>query len=242
MDNRKISLCIPVFNRYNLLLESFEQVKNNSRISEICIYNDGSDEYYTQKIVDYAQNESKIRLLGNSNKGVHFAKKMAVSMARNEFVILFDSDNVLTPYYLDVLYKIPNWEKGVWYAPTFAYPHFKYQGFNNILLDKSNIKDWCDKKFPGMSGFDTFGNTNNMFINRDEYLKCWKDRLNVSGEDSLWMAYCWLEQGNRILGLENLSYFHRVHDNTIGEQSGNYNSDKNAGYKIEQVMSLLRQL
>lgn len=239
MDNRKISLVIPVFNRFELLLESFDKVKDDPRISEICIYSDGSNEEYSSKLFTYFENFSKVELyLNPDNKGVHKAKKYAVEMSSNEWVILFDSDNLIDVDYLDIIYKY-EWQEFIAYQPEFLKPHFDFRKFSGALINKYNIQEYL--KVPD-NKIDTFGNAQNFFINKKSYLESWKEGENVNGNDSLWFFYNWIKDGKSLYLTPNLSYFHRIHDNTTKEQAGNYNSDRGAGHKIEQTMNLIRQL
>ncbi len=239
-DNRKISLCIPVYNRFELLLESFDKVKDDPRISEICIYSDGSNTDYVDKIVPKLEGNKKVTFYHSfKNQGVHIAKKKAVELATNEFIILFDSDNVINIDYIDRLYQIPEWNPIIAYQPSYLAPHFDFRDKAGWNITKGNLQDVLNRP---NNKVDTWGNAQNFFIHRENYLNTWEEGENVNGNDSLWFFYLWMKAGYSMQLVPNLSYFHRIHDKNTKEQAGNYNSDRNAGQKIEQVMKLLKEL
>lgn len=257
MDNRKISLCIPVYNRFELLLESFDKVKDDPRISEICIYSDGSNWEYNEKLCNnlvaskflggdyvFPQNITsiypKLKLTVNStNLGVHFAKRNAVAMASNPFVILFDSDNVISIDYLDILYSILEWDENMAYQPSYLYPNFDFRDKEGLTVSKSNLQQVLNTP---NNRLDTWGNAQNFFIHRDNYLKVWEEGTNVNGNDSLWFFYLWMKAGKSMTLVPNLKYFHRIHNELTPEQKGNYNSDVQAGHKVAQTMNLIKNL
>ena len=218
-----ISLCITTYNRTTLLYESFAQVLNDDRISEIVIVDDCSNEdvwndicikvglYETTKI-----NPSKIKLYRNEkNLGCYHNKKRAVELASNEWVILFDSDNIITTDYIDCLWGscrhlksiIGDWYKDIIYQPTFARPHFDFRKYKGLQANKGNVKIPSED-----STFTTALNAMNYFVNRDEYLRVWEERSEPWTADSLLQNYNWLKAGNSIYFCPGLEYEHRVHD------------------------------
>jgi len=67
--------------------------------------------------------------------------------------------------------------------------------------------------------FSTALNTHNMFVNRDEYLKCFDPNKDPNTSDSIFMNTQWLERGNRIYFVPGLVYEHRVHENSHYKQN-----------------------
>jgi glycosyltransferase involved in cell wall biosynthesis len=122
-DTRKISVCIPVFNRYELLLQSYNCVLDDDRVDEIIIVDDASDRDIFDKVCEAVQDEPKIRLFRNEeNIDCYRNKQKAVSLASNPFCVLLDSDNIIDRDYLDKLYEFDEWESGMIYAPDYARP------------------------------------------------------------------------------------------------------------------------
>jgi len=213
LDNRKISLCLTNYNRVELLIKSFSQVIDDDRISEIVISDDCSDiDLYNQlKGIVSALNplhNNKIKLYRNEiNLDCYKNKKQAISLATNDWVIIFDSDNTLDQSYLDRLYEIEEWQKDTSYMPSFAKPLFSYQQYEGVILSKENVAQYIDMPF-----LSTCLNCMNYFVNRDEYLRVWQDDIDPHTADSLLQNYNWFAGGNKMLIVPNLHYNHLVHD------------------------------
>jgi hypothetical protein len=53
-----------------------------------------------------------------------------------------------------------------------------------------------------------------MFVNRDEYLQCFDPNVDPHSSDSIFMNYQWLNRGNSIYFVHELTYQHTVHENS----------------------------
>lgn len=213
MDNRKISLCLTNYNRLDLLIESFKQVIDDERISEIVISDDCSDlEIFNQiKGIVSVLNSlhgNKIKLFRNaSNRDCYENKMVAISLASSEWCIIFDSDNTIDKSYLDRLYEIEKWDDKTAYMPSFAKPLFSYVQYEGLIFSKENIAEYIDK--PMVS---TCCNCMNYFVNKNKYLKVWQKDITPHTADSLLQNYNWFKEGNKMLIVPNLHYSHLVHD------------------------------
>lgn len=207
---RHISIAIPTYNRFELLMQSFHCVLGDKRVNEIIIVDDHSSYEVYLKILEAVSDEPKVKLYRNEkNLDCYFNKQKAVSLCSNEWVILFDSDNIIDRDYIDRLYEFDEWQSDMIYAPDFAKPTFNYRAFAGLTIDRENVHSLMDRKM-----FSTCLNTCNFFINRYEYLKVWDGSVDPVTADSIYFNYCWLAAGNRIHITDNLSYIHRVHDHS----------------------------
>lgn len=208
-----ISLCIPTYMRTDLLYESFRQVINDDRISEIVIVDDCSTEEVYNTIVWQTKAIPKVKLYRNdTNLDCYRNKKRSVELASNEWVIVGDSDNVFTPAYVDALVRsrrsIHNgWSDRIIYQPEFARPHFNFIRFSGQVFDKSNLNPSIDD-----ATLQTCFNAMNFFVNRDEFLHVWDGSIDPVTSDSIYFNYCWLSAGNSIYIVPGLQYEHKVHN------------------------------
>ena len=64
---------------------------------ELCVVDDGSTQHYVADVLkEYAARDKRIRpQLGGANKGVSHALNRALEMARGDFVVLLDHDDIL---------------------------------------------------------------------------------------------------------------------------------------------------
>lgn len=220
---RKISISIPTYNRTDLLYKAFEQVKDMPEVDEIVIVDDHSKPNVVDALKERFKYETKVRLvLKHRNDGVHLNKKSAIGESGNEWCILFDSDNVLNPDYIERLLKLKSWVPDVIYAPAFAAPHFDFRHFSGRTIDRKNVANAM-----GIKLFDTLINAQNCFVNRSEYLKVWQDfpkelksKKGINGADSIYTFKLWMEAGNRFYVVPNLQYFHLVHNESFYKSVG----------------------
>lgn len=206
-----ISLCITTYNRIELLYESFAQVLNDPRVSEIVIVDDASDKIITRgSITEFTQKHGKIKAFFNKkNLDCYRNKREAISKATNEWVIIFDSDNIITTSYIDRIESLftAGLNPKTIYQPSFAKPHFNFTKYESFLIDKSNVGKYMVDPM-----FGTMLNAMNYFVNRDEYLKVWDGSVDPVTSDSIYQNYNWLKAGNSIYVVPGLEYEHRVHN------------------------------
>lgn len=203
-----ISLCLTTYNRTDLLYESFRQLINDDRVSEIVIVDDASSDEVYHTIAWQTKSLPKVRLYRNENNlDCYRNKKRAVELAMNEWVIVADSDNTFTKEYVNALFSMDAWASKTVYQPSFAKPHFNFTAYEGLDIDKTNVA-----KYMGDSTFATMLNAMNYFVNRDEYLRVWDGSVDPVTSDSIFQNYNWLKEGNSIYVVPGLSYDHMVHE------------------------------
>lgn len=233
MDKRKITLAITTFNRYKETLESFVQVANDDRISEIVIVDDASDIAIYKQLERAVSFSPKVSLYRNEvNLDCYQNKRQAVSLATNEWVIIFDSDNQITTDYIDKLYSISKWDNKTAYMPSWAQPLFDYRPYQGLTLSSKNIAAWIDKPM-----LETCCNCMNYFVNRYEYLEVWKGDINPHTYDSLYQNYNWFAAGNKMYIVPDMFYTHVVHN-----QSHYRLNVHKSGNLREELVSKIKQL
>jgi glycosyltransferase involved in cell wall biosynthesis len=204
---RKISICIPYYNRADMVMETLAYPLSDDRIDEIILCDDCSPIEDYHKLVENTKGLQKIRIVKNvRNWHNQHNKRNCLSFAKNEWVILLDNDNIINKDFVDKLFAIENWDRNTIYHPAFASPNFSYKQFNNQTITKDNVSNYCHHNI-----FVTLLNTNNYFVNRDEYLRTYQYDKTVRGADGIYFAHNWLKEGNKIYIVEDLTYYHRVH-------------------------------
>lgn len=230
----KLTLAITVFNRYDLLLESFANVIDDPRIDEILICDDHSKEEYWNKIKELPKFNPKIKVVRQlENRGMLVNKRDAIFNSKNEWVIIFDSDNVIGKDYLDAFeesFQI-QFMGSIIYCPSFAKPNFDYRKYENQLYHKTKkppLEDpMCNCLF----------NTANYIVNREEYLNVWRENKEMVASDTIWMNYLWMKSGRTFAIVPNMHYFHRVHKDSGFMQDCDYNMKK-----AEEIKKIIMEL
>lgn len=234
MVDKKISLCITNWNRDTLLHESFRHVVDDPRILEVVISDDCSEARHWNKVKMICdQYPNKVKLFRNQkNLGCYFNKRQSVVEASGEWVIIFDSDNVMKSEYLNALYSLPKWESDTVYAPDFARPSFDYRHFSGIVINKSNVR-----KMVGQLRFDCLINTMNYVVHKEEYLAIFDGSKEPWTADTIFQNYNWLMAGNKIHVVRGMEYDHLIHSQshyrTYVHKTGNF---------FKEIENKLRQL
>lgn len=214
---KQISICVPTYNRVEMLFRAFEQVIAHPNVGEIIIVDDCSDlSVYNQIVAEIENiNSAKIKLFRNEKNLSCFAnKREAASKAENEYIVLLDSDNVIGVDYIDAIMS-QHWSPERILQPCFARPRFDFRKHNSLLVHKGNIRKYMSD---GM--FNVMLNAMNYFVHRDRYLEAWDNSIDPVTSDTIWQNYCWLRAGNSIYITPGLMYDHGVDNH--GEEEPSY--------------------
>jgi len=255
---REITLAITHYNRFGLLRECIPQaVLEDPRISEIVVSDDASTDDSYEKSQFYFHQHEKVKFFRNEqNLDCYRNKAKAVERATNEWVVLFDSDNIFSPRYVDVLFEIPTWEPDTFYCPEFAEPCFNYTQFAGLTVDQHTVSRYMGRETnrpvvqkngriirppflePQYSNFRCALNTANYFFHRDNYLAVWDGKVDPHTSDTIYQALNWLRSGKRISIVKGLRYFHRMHSGSHYIQNKHLTGDFHA--KVEQQLIELK--
>ena len=214
----RISICLTNFNRSKLLYESVASILQDNRVDEIIISDDHSRDDVFQSVIWYFKEFPKVKVHRNdTNLDCYRNKAKSLELASNDWCVLFDSDNIMDKSYLD---RIENLLIGgvndkTIYTPSFARPHFDFTSVSGVSINRHNIA--------GLVSSDrvtTMLNAANYFVNRHEYLKVFNPDIDPVTSDSIYMMLRWLEAGNNIYVVPDLSYQHRV--NNHGAEEGSH--------------------
>lgn len=241
----KLSVAITTYNRFDLTIKSFEQVLDHPNIDEVVIFDDGSDKYYYELLeneFDSNNKNKKVKLFKSAiNLGMSRAKRTSVLLCENDWVILFDSDNVLTHEYIDAFlnqegvnkYLLYGFNDRTIYMPDFAKPNFDYTNFSGRVLGCENIKSFLLSQ----PNYGALMNTCNYIVPRERYLKVWEQNLQMKGTDTYWFNYLWLREKNIFNVVKGMQYDHLVHEGSEWMQYAQYNMQK-----AREIDQLIREL
>lgn len=207
----KLSLALTNYNRYEMLLESFDKVLKDDRISEIVISDDCSERSIYDKLVNEFQlpKYHKVKMFRNEiNVNMSRNKFKVISYCENQWAILFDSDNIIDLDYLDALEtcEVAMSDPAIIFMPDFAKPGFNYTKFGGNFIDSYNA---------GKIVLDSMGNccfnTANYVVNRDYYMSVYKHNPEHLASDTIWHNLNHLKYGGSFYVVPTMEYFHRQH-------------------------------
>ena len=101
----KLSIIIPVYNVEKYLKECLDSVCNQTLkdIEIICI-NDGSTDNSLSILKNYAQKDTRIKIISKENEGQASARNLGIKKSSGEYVAFVDSDDFIEPSMFEKLY------------------------------------------------------------------------------------------------------------------------------------------
>lgn len=102
-----VSIIIPVYNVASFLPDCLDSVLNQtfSDFEVLCV-DDGSTDKSIDILNQYAQKDSRIRILTQKNKGCSVARNNALAVAQGKYIAFLDSDDAYHPQFLSVLTRV----------------------------------------------------------------------------------------------------------------------------------------
>lgn len=119
------SVIVPVYNRPHEIQELLQSLQMQTLADfEVIIVEDGS-ENSCKEIVEQYKSYFDIRYFYKENEGQGFARNFGFNKANGQFFIVFDSDCIIPPHYLAVVYKALQHQKlDAYGGPDKAHPSF----------------------------------------------------------------------------------------------------------------------
>lgn len=100
----KISVIIPVYNVEKYLVSCLQSIVNQTINDwELIAVNDGSSDKSADILEQYAQDDARILVISQSNKGVGAARNAGLKAAKGDFVCFVDADDYVHPQMLELL-------------------------------------------------------------------------------------------------------------------------------------------
>lgn len=105
--NPDISVIMPAYNAAQYIREALDSLLRQSfQNFEIILLNDGSKDSTVGICAEYAEQDGRIRFVDKENEGVAITRNSALDMAKGEYVIFIDSDDIIYPNTLHKLYDV----------------------------------------------------------------------------------------------------------------------------------------
>lgn len=232
------SLCITTYNRFDMLVESFEQALDDRKITEIVISDDCSDWTLYNTIQAYCKQYPKIKLFRNEkNVGMSLNKLLAVTRATEDWCIILDSDNKITKEYIHALYMSHRYPTVI-NVPDAGYqedperPRLDYRRFGKWYISRANIRYFLN--FPQA---EMLLNTCNYCVNRKYYMAVYQENQDIKASDTIWFNYLWLKQGGAFVVVPGMRYYHRIHAGSGFMQNLAYNTQS-----CEEILERIKAL
>ena len=102
----KVSVVIPVYNTEKYLEATLQSIRNQTCCEiEIIVIDDGSTDCSAEIVRRAADEDGRIVLVSQPNRGLSLARNAGIARASGEFVYFMDSDDLLEPDALERCYE-----------------------------------------------------------------------------------------------------------------------------------------
>lgn len=99
-----ISVIVPVYKAERYLHACVDSLINQSyKNLEIILVNDGSPDNCPAICQEYAEKDSRIKVINQSNRGQSAARNSGLDAARGDYITFADSDDIVEPYMYEIL-------------------------------------------------------------------------------------------------------------------------------------------
>ena len=219
----KISVIVPAYKTADYIPACLDSVlaQTFTDYEVICI-NDGSPDNALDIFRAYEKRDPRIRVIDQENQGICAARNNAIAVARGEYIFPLDSDDMIAPNCLEILYNIITTTKYSVVCPA------------GIIFGCHNAI-W--KQYP-INLFNMYGGRNGVHNSSLFPKELWKkyggycmDLNRLGGEDSdFWL--CFLDDGKKITRTEIPLFFYRSKPKA---ESRNRSVDKEKAEQIRQI-------
>ncbi|WP_411768220.1 glycosyltransferase family 2 protein [Winogradskyella sp. A3E31] len=106
MTNNLISIIIPTYNRRSLLPETLDSIAKQTYTNFEClVIDDRSTDETKDYLITYSQKDPRFKYFlrfEDKPKGANVCRNIGLDMAKGDYIVFFDSDDVMTPDHLEV--------------------------------------------------------------------------------------------------------------------------------------------
>lgn len=210
-----ISVIIPIYNIEKYLGECLDSIIKQSYIpDEVILIDDGSTDNSGEICNNYVNKYSCFKVIHRKNRGVSSARNLGINIAKGDYILFVDGDDILSPYYIEKLLK------GIQQSDNdLAICGFSKNKadiiFEDINLDQSYTSTAVDMIIELISGNKCDG-----YLWNKIWKKCIIDKYNIEFDEDLKIfedlkfCYDYFKYCKNILVLESVLYYYRQRDNS----------------------------
>lgn len=224
-----ISIIIPCYNSGRYLAETLESVWQQSHQNfEIIAIDDGSQDDTLAILHKFAEQDSRIHVLSQSNAGVSAARNKAAAHAKGEYIVCLDSDDKISANFLEKTLEIA--ERN----PKIAFVYGRLETFERERK-KIEQKQWSIYDILGHKVFTPVTS----LIRRPvfEQIGGFDERMSHCEDKDLYMTI--LEHGWQYCYCDEVClYYRRRHDETSVLDEGRRISMNNINYSHDIDLNL----
>lgn len=214
MKNELISIIVPIYNVEKYLRKCINSIIDQSYSKiEVILVDDGSTDASGNICEEFAQNDSRIKVIHKDNEGLVRARKSGLKIATGKYIGFVDGDDYIEPEMYEKLYQ----EISLNYADMV---HMGYESLGvsflpymdeEVIINERNRTSLLEKYVLGTKENTIIAPSVCVKLFSDEVIrKCYEqvpDECSY-GEDFICLSYCFLECKKIVLRRQ--AYYHYV--------------------------------
>ncbi len=107
MSSVQISVIVPIYRIEKYLPECIDSLLDQSFLNfELLLVDDGSPDNCPKICDDYAEKDSRVKVIHKENGGLLSARKAGLKNAKGKYIAFVDGDDWVDKFYLDTLFKL----------------------------------------------------------------------------------------------------------------------------------------
>ena len=215
-----VSVIVPIYKVEDYLDECVKSIVGQTyKNIEIILVDDGSPDHCPQKCDEWAKNDLRIRVVHKQNGGLSSARNAGLDVAKGEYIAFVDSDDFITPDYVEVMYnRICNDKSvGIVSGMIYRYTNGQTTPFKK-LWDLKDERITSSDKFRISSINQTVSYTVWNKIYRAELLDNVRFREGRTNEDTLFMydlGKAMVDADYSMVEVPHYVYYYRYREDSI---------------------------
>ena len=106
INNSLVSIIIPAYNSEKYIMACLNSVFNQTHKNiEVILIDDGSTDKTGELCREYMKHEDRLNYCYKENGGVSSARNKGLSLAKGNYIVFVDADDIVSPLYVELLLK-----------------------------------------------------------------------------------------------------------------------------------------
>lgn len=144
----KFSVIIPIYNVEKYIDDCVLSVLNQTFVDfELILVNDGSTDNSYEKCLKWNDKDKRVTIVNQKNKWLSGARNAGLDIAKGEYIIFLDGDDMLNNSALSILYQNLNDDKILIYSYSYINEKNESISHQTICLNDINSLQVLKKKF-----------------------------------------------------------------------------------------------
>jgi len=241
MNNIKVSILIPTYNRSQYILSSIKSALSQTHKNiEIIVYDDGSTDNTYQFLRSQKLPNNVIIYKGNVNRGVGFSRNFLMDKSTGDYLCWLDSDDLMDQHRVDMCLK---------YMVSHSYDVIYTDIQRFVQVNTNGAISYTTKIHADVGKYDKnnfesiINNTTcaTAFFKKELIINKFPDDITLGGEDVIWIWKI-LQNDSKIGYMQNSFYLYRSHNDRIGIQKTKTENSKKRNLESIKISEYIKSI